>query len=67
MAVAVAYPIFDTPAIHVLRNDPQTLAGSAESELWCLKIGRRLNDWQSRGLAMAAALACYRKLAKLAT
>ncbi|WP_281791559.1 hypothetical protein [Streptomyces sp. MK37H] len=25
------------------------------------------NDWQSRGLAMAAALICYKKLAKLAT
>ncbi|MEY9997014.1 hypothetical protein ABIE67_009046 [Streptomyces sp. V4I8] len=25
------------------------------------------NDWQSRGLAIAAALTCYKKLAKLAT
>lgn len=25
------------------------------------------NDWQSRGLAMAAALTCCQKLAKLAT
>ncbi|MDT9688888.1 hypothetical protein Q5762_11100 [Streptomyces sp. P9(2023)] len=25
------------------------------------------NDWQSRGLAMAAALTCHKKLAKLAT
>lgn len=25
------------------------------------------NDWQSRGLTMAAALTCYKKLAKLAT
>ncbi|MFD3491992.1 hypothetical protein ACFWWB_15705 [Streptomyces sp. NPDC058690] len=25
------------------------------------------NDWPSRGLATAAALTCYRKLAKLAT
>lgn len=25
------------------------------------------NDWQSRGLAMAAALTCYKKLAELAT
>ncbi|MER5432370.1 hypothetical protein [Streptomyces sp. NPDC002588] len=24
------------------------------------------NDWQSRGLAMAAALTCYKKLATLA-
>ncbi|MGW3816926.1 hypothetical protein [Streptomyces sp. NPDC005046] len=25
------------------------------------------NDWQRQGLAMAAALTCYKKLAKLAT
>ncbi|MFF9094303.1 hypothetical protein ACF1AX_14415 [Streptomyces sp. NPDC014802] len=25
------------------------------------------NDWQSRGVATAAALTCYKKLAKLAT
>ncbi|MGX1851710.1 hypothetical protein [Streptomyces sp. NPDC055299] len=25
------------------------------------------NDWQGRGQAMAAALTCYKKLAKLAT
>ncbi|WP_406365478.1 hypothetical protein [Streptomyces sp. NBC_01546] len=25
------------------------------------------NDWQSRGLARAAALTCYKKLTKLAT
>jgi hypothetical protein len=25
------------------------------------------NDWQSLGLAMAASLTCYKKLAKLAT
>ncbi|MFJ1740946.1 hypothetical protein ACIOG4_20005 [Streptomyces microflavus] len=33
-----------------------------------LKIGYVVrNDRQSRGLAMAAALACHKKLAKLAT
>ncbi|WP_369275608.1 hypothetical protein AB5J55_41665 [Streptomyces sp. R11] len=51
----------DSLAAAGLVSDPSP-AGRRRDEPYVVR-----NDWQSRGLAMAAALTCYKKLAKLAS